>query len=67
MLCRQKCWGADYVFQEFNAQVLQVGVPLKVLSHTFGKECFCVQSLKAPGRAWSPSASGLRARAWWLR
>ena len=34
MLCRQKCWGADYVFQEFNAQVLQVGVPLKVLSHT---------------------------------
>ena len=31
MLCREERGGADDVLQELNAQVLQVGVPLKVL------------------------------------
>ena len=38
MLCRQKCWCADNVLQELDAQILQVGVPLKVLPHTFATE-----------------------------
>ena len=53
MLCRQKGGCADYILQKLNAQILQVGVPLKVLSHICNRMLLCFE---APGRAWSPSA-----------